>query len=243
MEKVDTIRDAGRIRSMFGQIAGSYDLLNHLLSLNQDKRWRERAVALSSGESPVLDVCAGTGDLALEWEGSRAGRETVFAADFCEEMVRLGGEKIRARGLGGKVRYLTADTRFLPFPDAIFGTVSAAFGIRNVSDLEGGIREMVRVTRPGGEVLILEFTMPGNLLFRAVYLFYFLLVLPFVGNLVSGTEDAAYGYLPRSVLGFPDRERLRAMMEAAGLTDVRLTDLSLGIVNVLIGKKAAGDHP
>ena len=222
---------------MFSGIADSYDLLNHLLSMNQDKRWRRKACALAAGEGPVLDVCAGTGDMAFEWQEGATG-EPVTAADFCHEMLVLGQEKSAARGLGGRVRFLAADTLALPFSDDRFGVVSAAFGIRNVSDLRGGIREMVRVARPGGRVIILEFTMPKNPLFKSIYLFYFLFVLPIVGNLVSGTNDSAYNYLPRSVLNFPGQSRLLEMMEEEGLCEVTGTNLSLGIVNVLSGRKA-----
>jgi demethylmenaquinone methyltransferase/2-methoxy-6-polyprenyl-1,4-benzoquinol methylase len=221
---------------MFSGIAGSYDLLNHLLSMNQDKRWRRKACALAAGEGPVLDVCAGTGDMAFQWVEQGAA-ERVTAADFCHEMLVLGREKSRQRDLNGKVEFLAADTLRLPFPDDHFGVVSVAFGIRNVADLRGGIREMARVVRPGGRVLILEFTMPKNPIFRAVYLFYFLFVLPFVGNLVSGTQESAYNYLPRSVLHFPDQPRLLQMMEEEGLTEVRADNLSMGIVNVLSGRK------
>ena len=209
---------------MFSGIAGSYDLLNHLLSMNQDRRWRRKACALAASDrpppvGPILDVCAGTGDMAFQWIESGA-EEPVTAADFCHEMLVLGREKSASKGLHDRVRFLAADTLSLPFKDDRFGLVSVAFGIRNVSDLRGGIREMARVTRPGGRVMILEFTMPKNPVFRAVYLFYFLFVLPIVGNLVSGTEDSAYNYLPRSVLAFPDQARILEMMREEGRQDV-----------------------
>jgi len=228
-----TIREAEKIRRMFGGISSTYDLLNHLLSLNQDRKWRTRTVAAAGVEGPVLDVCCGTGDLAIEWGTSPAVAGPVIAADFCLPMLERAREKEGAEG----VRFLAADTLRLPFPPDSFGGVSVAFGIRNVANLSGGIREMVRVARPGGKVVILEFTMPKNPLFRAVYLFYFLLVLPFVGNLLSGAEDSAYGYLPRSVLHFPPREELVRLMEEEGLRDIRAHDLSMGIVNVLVGTK------
>jgi len=234
----DTIRGARAIQRMFGGIAPRYDLLNHLLSLNRDREWRRRAVSLIEPAGPVLDVCAGTGDMALEW--SARGDHPVHATDFCEEMlVRFRG-KLAGKGLDGRVRVYAGDTLRLPFASDTFDAVSVAFGIRNVADLRGGIREMTRVARPGGRVLILEFTMPANPLFRGVYLFYFLLVLPFIGNLVSGTRDNAYGYLPRSVLNFPGRKRLLGIMAEEGLTRVRSENLSLGIVNVLIGEKEGG---
>jgi demethylmenaquinone methyltransferase/2-methoxy-6-polyprenyl-1,4-benzoquinol methylase len=232
----DTLREASSIRRMFGAIAGSYDLLNHLLSLGRDREWRRRAVRTVPAESPVLDVCAGTGDMAIEWsrvlpEGSR-----VEAADFCHEMLVLLRGKKGAEGL----RVAAGDTLRLPYPGNRFGAVSVAFGIRNVSDLRAGIREMRRVTKPGGRVVILEFTTPANPIFRGVYLFYFMLVLPFIGNLVSGSRENAYGYLPRSVMNFPSRSRLVEILAEEGLEDVVAHDLSLGIVNVFVGTKPPG---
>ena len=231
----DTLREAGAIRKMFSGIAPRYDCLNHLLSANRDRRWRGPAAALATEPGPSLDVCAGTGDLTLLF----AARPTLaVGADFCEEMLVLGREK--ARRVASKAAFLAADTLRLPFRDGAFATVSAAFGIRNVADLRGGIREMTRVARPGGQVVILEFTTPENPIVRGLYLLYFLVLLPLAGNLLSGSRDGAYGYLPRSVRRFPGRRRLAEILEGEGLTDVRVHDLSLGIVNALVGRKAAG---
>jgi demethylmenaquinone methyltransferase/2-methoxy-6-polyprenyl-1,4-benzoquinol methylase len=233
----DTIRDSTSIRRMFGSIAGNYDLLNHLLSMNRDRMWRRRAVRAADAKGPVLDVCAGTGDMAIEWAGTLPAGTRVEAADFSIAMLaRLRG-KVAANGLAPRVGAAAGDTLRLPYPSNRFGAVSVAFGIRNVADLRGGIGEMMRVARPGGRVVILEFTTPANPVFRAIYLFYFMLVLPFIGNLVSGSGDNAYGYLPRSVMNFPSRERLAEIMREEGLADVRTHDLSMGIVNVFVGTK------
>ena len=236
-DTIDTIREARAIRRMFGGIAARYDLLNHLLSLNRDRRWRRAAVAAAFAEGPVLDVCSGTGDLALEWARVVPHGTPVLGADFCHEMLALGGRKVRERGVGG-VRLMAADTLRLPFASRTFGAVSVAFGIRNVADLRAGIREMARVTRPGGKVAILEFTMPENPIFRVGYLVYFMILLPLVGNLVSGSAENAYGYLPRSVRNFPDRDRLVEILLEEGLIDVHAHDLSMGIVHVFVGVKA-----
>jgi demethylmenaquinone methyltransferase/2-methoxy-6-polyprenyl-1,4-benzoquinol methylase len=150
-------------------------------------------------------------------------------------MVRLGRAKVLRDRL--PVRLGVADTLRLPFADGAFAVASVGFGIRNVADLGAGLREMVRVVRPGGRVVVLEFTRPANPLFRFVYYVYFLLLLPLLGNLVSGSRQNAYGYLPRSVLSFPDRGRLARKMEEAGLRQVRILDLSLGIVTVHVGVK------
>jgi demethylmenaquinone methyltransferase/2-methoxy-6-polyprenyl-1,4-benzoquinol methylase len=228
----DTLREAGAIRRMFDGIAPRYDFLNHLLSLNRDRAWRDRVVALSAADGPVLDVCAGTGDLTLEY-AARGG--LAVGADFSEPMLRLGRAKCAREGR--RAEFVVADTLRLPFPDGLFGTVSAAFGVRNLADLRAGLEEMARVVKPGGEVVILEFTTPGNPVLRAAYLLYFLIVLPIVGNLLSGSRDGAYSYLPRSVLRFPGRARLAGILAGIGLRDVRVVDLSLGIVNVLVGRK------
>jgi demethylmenaquinone methyltransferase/2-methoxy-6-polyprenyl-1,4-benzoquinol methylase len=222
---------------MFAGIAPRYDLLNHLLSANRDHGWR-RSTVEAGGVRPgerVLDVCTGTGDLALEWARALGPSSAVVGTDFCEEMVRLGRGK--ARGAAPAVRLGVADTLRLPVRDGAFAAASVGFGIRNVADLDAGLREMARVVRPGGRVLVLEFTRPGNPLFRFVYYVYFLLLLPLLGNVISGSRRNAYGYLPRSVLTFPDRHRLARRMEEAGLRDVAVHDLSLGIVTVHVGVK------
>ena len=222
---------------MFAGIARRYDLLNHLLSANRDVGWRRATVAAGAARAgdPVLDVCTGTGDLALEWARSLGGASPVFGTDFCEPMVRLASGKAEGERLS--VRLAVADTLRLPFGDGGFAVASVGFGIRNVADLRGGLSEMARVVRRGGRVVVLEFTRPANPLFRFVYYVYFLLLLPLLGNLVSGSRQNAYGYLPRSVLSFPDRGRLGRMMEEVGLRDVRVRDLSLGIVTVHVGVK------
>ena len=220
---------------MFAGIAPRYDFLNHFLSANRDVGWRRATVEEGRADPSdrVLDVCTGTGDLALEWARSRNGGPAVVGTDFCEPMVRLGTGK--ASRDAADVRLFVADTLRLPFRDGAFAVATVGFGIRNVADLAGGLREMARVVRRGGRVVILEFTRPSNPLLRFPYYVYFLLLLPLLGNLVSGSRQNAYGYLPRSVLSFPDRDRLARMMEEAGLRDVRVRDLSLGIVTVHTG--------
>jgi demethylmenaquinone methyltransferase/2-methoxy-6-polyprenyl-1,4-benzoquinol methylase len=222
---------------MFASIAGTYDFLNHLLSLNQDRGWRRAAVE-ASGAAPgdvVLDVCTGTGDLAMELARAVGPTGRVVGTDFCEAMVRLGVPKAgRERA---PVRLGVADTLRLPFRDGRFRAVTVGFGIRNVADLGAGIREMARVTAPGGRIAILEFTQPSNPLFRFVYYVYFLILLPILGNLVTGGKRNAYGYLPRSVLRFPDREKLRRLVEECGLRDVRVVARTFGIITIHVGTK------
>lgn len=231
------LQEPARIRGMFAAIASTYDPLNHVLSFNQDKAWRRVAVE-ATGAKPgdlVLDVCTGTADLAMELARAVGPTGRVIGTDFCEAMVRLGVPKVAAAA--APVRLGVADTLRLPFRDRTFRAVTVGFGIRNVADLAGGIREMARVTAPGGRIAILEFTQPSNPLFRFVYYVYFLILLPILGNLVTGGKRNAYGYLPRSVLKFPDRERLRRIVEEQGLRDVHVVARSFGIITVHVGTK------
>ena len=233
------MQEPARIRGMFAAIAGTYDVLNHVLSLNQDKGWRTFAVekaGVRAGDT-VLDVCCGTADLSLELSKKVGPKGRAIGTDFCEEMVVLGREK--ANGMDDPVRLGVADTLKLPFRDDLFRAVTVGFGIRNVADLRAGIREMARVTAPGGKIAILEFTQPGNPLFRFVYYVYFLILLPILGNLVSGGKRNAYGYLPRSVLSFPDRDELRRICEECGMQNTRIHSMTLGIVTVHVGTKPA----
>ncbi len=234
------MQEPRKIRGMFSAIAGTYDVLNHVLSFNQDKAWRRKTVKLL-GVGPgdrVLDVCTGTGDLAIELSGAVGPDGRVIGTDFCEAMVRLGVPKLPSLpATNARLTLGVADTMRLPFRDAQFDGVTVAFGIRNVSSLAGGIREMARVTKPGGRIAILEFTQPGNWLFRFVYYIYFLILLPILGNLVTGGKRNAYGYLPRSVLSFPGRNRLTKIVKECGLDDVQVHDLTLGIVTVHLGTR------
>ena len=230
---------AHRIKNLFSAIARHYDLLNALLSLKRDSAWRRETVKASSVDlgSKVLDVCTGTGELALAYADKIGTEGFVIASDFCFEMLVIGDEKVERKDRKAGTSFLAADTLTLPFSDNIFDVVSVGFGIRNVSDLEMGIREMARVTAPGGRVVILEFTQPVNPLFRSLYYFYFTKVLPFVGNFISRSKDDAYGYLPRSVMKFPNCDALKTVMEQCGLTDVQFHRKTFGIVSIHVGKK------
>lgn len=228
-----------RIQNLFAAVAYHYDFLNSLLSLKRDSAWRRETVKASGVDlrSKVLDVCTGTGELALAYADKIGAEGFVIASDFCFEMLVIGDEKVERKKRGAGTSFLAADTLILPFLDDTFDVVSVGFGIRNVSDLQMGIREMVRVAAPGGRVVILEFTQPVNPLFRSLYYFYFTKILPFVGNLISRSQDDAYGYLPRSVMKFPNCEALKAVMEQCGLTDVQFYRKTFGIVSIHVGKK------
>src|SRR5689334_417219 len=163
-----------RIRRMFGSIAPSYDLLNHLLSLNIDHYWRWRTTRLAppTGDGPILDLCTGTGDLALAYDRAAGGRVPIVGADFSREMLARAGAKVRRRA-AGRIRLLEADAQRLPFADDTFPITTVAFGLRNVTDTGRGLAERVRVTRPGGKVAILEFARPRGRLLGRLYQFYF----------------------------------------------------------------------
>ncbi len=228
--------DAGMVQRMFARVADRYDRANRVLSLGIDVAWRRSALRIAqvqAGER-AIDVCSGTGDLALTL--SRAGAEVV-GTDFCAPMLRHAQRK-GAAGPGSQSRgkdapdWIAADTLALPFPDASFDLATVAFGIRNVADPIAGLREMSRVVRPGGRVLVLEFCKPRVPLVRHAYFFYFRRILPRLGRWVSGDRDGAYEYLPASVMAFPEREAFLDLMRAAGLVNPRARYLSCGIAAV-----------
>jgi demethylmenaquinone methyltransferase/2-methoxy-6-polyprenyl-1,4-benzoquinol methylase len=231
-------KSEARVRSMFGEIAERYDFLNHVLSLGTDVYWRWRTVRQvpPTGEAPVLDLCTGTGDLALAYSRAGGGGVPVVGADFCHPMLVVGRRKSDG-AKGRQVTFVEADAQKLPFPDDTFQIVSVAFGLRNVTDTDRGLREMVRVCRPGGRVVVLEFSMPRWQPFRAVYGWYFRNVLPRIGQAVSRNGHAAYNYLPQSVGEFPSGEALAERMRAAGAGDVCYDSLTLGVATLYVGTK------
>jgi demethylmenaquinone methyltransferase/2-methoxy-6-polyprenyl-1,4-benzoquinol methylase len=228
-----------RIRQMFGQVAGRYDFLNHLLSLGIDRWWRRQTVRLvpPGGALPILDVCTGTGDLALAYDRAARGAVPVIGADFCHEMLVLAREKVHRAGADGRIVFLEADAQSLPLASDVFQIVCVAFGLRNVADTDRGLAEMSRVCAPGGRVAVLEFSTPGRQPFKAVYGWYFRHLLPRIGWLVSRRSGDAYSYLPSSVGEFPQGEALAARMRAAGLADVRCYSLTLGVATLYVGTK------
>jgi demethylmenaquinone methyltransferase/2-methoxy-6-polyprenyl-1,4-benzoquinol methylase len=232
-------KSSRRVRSMFASIAGKYDLLNHLLSLNIDRLWRRfttRTVPPEPGV-PVLDCCTGTADLALAYHRAGRGLSPVIGSDFCHEMLRLGNSKVRGAGASDRVTLIEADTQRLPLPGDTFGVVTVAFGLRNVSDTARGIDEMVRVARPGGKVAILEFSRPRGPLLGRLYLFFFRRILPRIGQAIAPNPDQAYHYLPTSVLQFPDGQEMLDLLAARGLTELRQHPLTFGIATLYVGTK------
>ncbi|HEY3967469.1 MAG TPA: bifunctional demethylmenaquinone methyltransferase/2-methoxy-6-polyprenyl-1,4-benzoquinol methylase UbiE [Planctomycetaceae bacterium] len=233
-----------RIRRMFGEISPRYDFLNHFLSGGTDWYWRWRTVRAASpqGTAPILDVCTGTGDLALAYWNKGGGKISVVGADFTGEMLVIAEEKAakpqaEGRAQGVTLGFVQADTQMLPFADDQFQIVSVAFGLRNVTDTARGLREMIRVCQPDGRVVVLEFSLPGNRLLRALYTWYFRNILPRIGQLLSRNSQQAYNYLPDSVSAFPYGERLAALMKECGLRTVQFKPLTFGIATLYIGEK------
>ncbi len=212
-----------RISHMFDRIAPTYDLLNHLLSGNIDARWRKRGVAMLglTGNERVLDACSGTGDLAIALRDGGAGE--VVGTDFAPAMLDV------ARTKAPGIRFEVADTTDLPFENDSFDVATVGFGVRNLDDLDGGLADLCRVLRPGGRLMVLEFNRPPNMIVRAIYHTYFMIVLPIIGNLVSGGADNAYAYLPRSVMAFPGPSELSERMRSVGFSQVDVTPLTFGI--------------
>ena len=217
---------------MFDAIARRYDTLNHLLSAGLDRRWRKRAIRelRLSGSERVLDVCTGTADLAIEAATSPSGRaREVVGVDFAGAMLGIGLEKVRRARLGASVRLVRGDATRLPVPDASFDAAMIAFGIRNVVDPAQGARELARALRPGGRLAILEFGMPRRRVLGAAYRWYFRVVLPRIGRLISRHGDA-YSYLPASVAEFPSDAAFVQLLEETGFSSVRAVPLALGVV-------------
>ena len=228
-----------RVRQMFAGIAPQYDRMNHLLSMNVDRYWRWRTVRTVRPvpDLPILDICTGTGDLAIAYSKAARGKAPVVGADFCREMLEIGEKKKQRAGLDGLLTFVEADAQTLPFPDDQFQIVSVAFGLRNVADTDLGLREMTRVCRPGGRVAVLEFSMPRWQPLKGVYGWYFRRVLPRIGQWLARNDHSAYNYLPESVGEFPSYDALAKKMEAAGLSQVTFRPLTFGLATLYVGVK------
>jgi demethylmenaquinone methyltransferase/2-methoxy-6-polyprenyl-1,4-benzoquinol methylase len=223
------------VRDVFTAIAPRYDLLNHLLSLNVDRRWRRQAVKLLGWERMpnglYLDLCAGTLDLAVTLAGERGFSGRIVGADFVLPMLQRGRNKSRS------VLPLNADALDLPFPAAAFDGATVGFGVRNLADLDQGLRESARVLKAGAKLVVLEFTTPDRQPMKGFYLAYFRRVLPLIGRLVS-KHTTAYTYLPESVLSFPAPAALAERMRRAGFSDVSYKTLFGGICALHVGVRS-----
>jgi demethylmenaquinone methyltransferase / 2-methoxy-6-polyprenyl-1,4-benzoquinol methylase len=228
-----------RVRAMFASIAGRYDLLNHVLSLNIDKLWRRfttRTVPPVPGV-PVLDCCTGTADLALAYDRAGKGGSPIVGTDFCREMLVIGRKKAIKAGAEARVRLVEGDTQRLPVPSDTYGVVTVAFGLRNVADTALGLDEMIRAARPGGKVAILEFSRPRGRLLGPLWTGFFKRILPKVGQTLAPNDHDAYSYLPNSVMQFPDGQAMLDLMESRGLIGAVQHPLTFGIASLYVGTK------
>ncbi len=242
-----TADKAQRVQQMFSGIAAHYDRLNHLLSLNQDRRWRKKAVqsaAIVPGQT-LLDLCCGTGDLALAFAEMEPRLSQITGLDFSEPMLalaRIKQDTFLSQNESDahnqiKFNWLCADVQNLPFPPASFDRVSCAFGIRNLQNLPRGLDEMFRVLKPGGKAVLLEFSLPENPILAWLYKLYFRLVIPLAGSIISGDCSGAYHYLPQSVLRFLNRPQLEQSLIQAGFAAVHTELLTGGLVLLIVADK------
>jgi demethylmenaquinone methyltransferase/2-methoxy-6-polyprenyl-1,4-benzoquinol methylase len=234
--KEDITSKKEQVARMFNNISKRYDLLNHLLSLGIDRGWRNKAIRLLKPLQPriILDVATGTGDFAIQ--AMDLSPEKIIGIDISTGMLEVGKRKLLERNLGDRVELQWGDSENLSFAENKFDAVTVAFGVRNFENLEKGLREIIRVLRPGGQVVILEFSKPRKFPFKQVYLFYFRFVLPRIGRLVS-KDKAAYTYLPESVEVFPDGDDFLNILRDVGFNETRCEPLTFGISSIYTGRK------
>jgi len=223
--------------NLFGTVHQRYDLLNHVLSLYLDKGWRKSLVEQvhSVHLKRILDVCTGTGDLAVEFAKRHPGAE-IIGVDISDQMLKIGHEKIKSLGLNGRIVLQQSDLFHLPFKDEVFEVVSIGFGLRNLHDFKSGIKEMVRVLKKDGLLLILELSLPQVPLLKNIYLFYLKNIVPKIGGLISGSKSS-YAYLSSSIIGFPKKDEVIELLKAEGLSNINYQSLSGGIAAIYVGKK------
>ncbi|MDX1587521.1 MAG: bifunctional demethylmenaquinone methyltransferase/2-methoxy-6-polyprenyl-1,4-benzoquinol methylase UbiE [Oleiphilaceae bacterium] len=227
-----------RVGQVFSSVAGKYDLMNDLMSMGVHRVWKRFTIELSGVRKGhrVLDIAGGTGDLTMQFADRVGADGQVILADINQEMIQVGRDRLTDRGYAGRVEYVQANAEALPFPDNYFDTISIAFGLRNVTDKDQALREMTRVLRPGGKLLVLEFSKPPQELVGKAYDLYSFTALPIMGRLVAGDADS-YQYLAESIRMHPDQETLKGMMEEAGLVQCRYHNMTLGVVALHSGVK------
>lgn len=225
-----------QVARMFNNISKRYDFLNHFLSLGIDRGWRRVAVNLLRSHKPqyILDVATGTGDFAIQALSLKP--QKVVGVDISEGMLDVGRRKVRDKGLVDVVTLQYGDSENLPFAEATFDAITVGFGVRNFEDLGRGLREMHRVLKPGGVVVILEFSRPRVFPFKQVYNFYFSIILPRIGKMVS-KDDTAYTYLPKSVEAFPDGEDFLHILQDVGFKQIKCRPLTFGVSSIYTGTK------
>ena len=226
------------VGDVFHSVAQKYDIMNDLMSMGIHRLWKRFTVELSGvrrGNS-VLDIAGGTGDLAAKFSRLVGSEGKVVLADINDSMLQVGREKLTNRGIVGNIEYVQANAECLPFPDNSFDCITIAFGLRNVTDKDAALRSMLRVLKPGGRLLVLEFSKPTNELMSKVYDRYSFDILPRMGKLITNDEDS-YRYLAESIRMHPDQETLKEMMAEAGFAEVRYHNMTAGVVAVHRGVK------
>ena len=226
-----------QVADMFNNIAGTYDFLNHFMSLGIDIIWRKKAINELKANKPktILDVATGTGDFAFE-ALSILKPEKIMGVDISQGMLDIARQKIAKRNLTAKFEVKRGDSERLPFSDSSFDAVTVAYGVRNFENLEKGIADMLRVLKPGGKAVILEFSKPKGFPIKQLYNFYFHYVTPGIGKLFS-KDSRAYSYLPESVAAFPDGADFTRLMEKVGYKDTKHRSLTFGICSIYTGTK------
>ncbi|MGD0583518.1 MAG: bifunctional demethylmenaquinone methyltransferase/2-methoxy-6-polyprenyl-1,4-benzoquinol methylase UbiE [Bacteroidales bacterium] len=241
MEITQENKKQAEVESMFDSIAWRYDFLNHFLSFGTDRLWRKKAIKIigkTMKPSNILDVATGTGDLAIA--SLKLAPVRVTGIDISEKMIAIGEKKIKKAGLSGRIKLMRGDSEKISFADNTFDTAMVAFGVRNFSDPLTGLKEMRRVIRMGGMIMVLEFSRPVSFPFRQIYKFYFLNILPFFGRMFS-RDRKAYRYLPDSVMNFPDNEDFIKLLGEAGFAEMKQERLTGGIASIYTGIKLPGN--
>lgn len=229
------MEDKKNIGHLFDGIAGTYDLLNHLLSLNIDKSWRRKTVATLKPCDNLLDVAIGTADLALEIMKQQKAC-TIQGLDVSQEMMKIGAQKVAKAGLEEKVKFQLGSALEIPYDNDSYDAVTCAYGVRNFPDADKGLQEFARVLKPGGQLAILEFSYPTNPIIRWGYDLFFSNILPLIGRMIS-KDKSAYTYLNESVKNFMWGEEMCRHIEAAGFTDVKFKPLTFGITTIYTARK------
>jgi demethylmenaquinone methyltransferase/2-methoxy-6-polyprenyl-1,4-benzoquinol methylase len=225
-----------QVASMFNNISGTYDFLNHFLSMGIDRIWRKIAIRelLKNKPSHILDVATGTGDLAIAALGLNPTH--ITGIDIAAQMLAFGREKIAAKGMSDKITLVQGDGELLPFENNKFDAITVAFGVRNFQNLSKGLKEMNRVLKPGGRLVVLEFSKPASFPYKQVYNFYFTYILPVMGNLLSNSKNA-YTYLPESVKHFPEGDAFVDFLKEAGFKNMIVKPLTFGTCSLYIADK------
>ena len=238
-KEVDTDAKAGMVADVFHSVASRYDLMNDLMSGGIHRIWKRFTIELSGVRRghAVLDIAGGTGDLAARFADIVGPQGRVVLADINDSMLQVGRDKLLDRGKQGNLEFVQADAQFLPFPDDSFDCITIAFGLRNVTDKDTALRSMLRVLKPGGRLLVLEFSKPENQLLSKAYDTYSFRVLPLMGRLVANDSDS-YQYLAESIRMHPDQDTLREMMEDAGFSRCEYHNMTGGVVALHRGVKA-----